>query len=127
MEFVFEGTEPGGQRVDGLAFVNKDVVGECTLMEGARVPGEAFWVRTAHSLLAASKGGGLGSIVLWSWSQTWAARGSRDFVAVVVLARLQWSPTDLAYFSLSACPGELLTHLPPIPILPPGALPAPIC
>lgn len=80
VEFVFEGTQPGGQRVDGLAFVNKDVV--------------------------ASKGGGLGAIVLWSWSQTWAARGSRDFVAVVVLARLQWSPTDLAYFSLSACPDE---------------------
>lgn len=25
---------------------------------------------------------------------------------VVILARLQWSPTSLAYFSLSTCPGE---------------------
>lgn len=51
-------------------------------------------------------------------------RGSQSTVAVVVLARLQWSPTELAYFSLSACPGEP-TCLPahPIPSGPPGALP----
>lgn len=61
--------------------------------------------------LTASKGnGGLGTICLWSWSQTWVSRGSQSTVTVVVLARLQWSPTELAYFSLSTCPGEPTTH-----------------
>lgn len=54
----------------------------------------------------ASKGGGLGTICLWSWSQTWVGRGSHSTVAVVVLAQLQWSSTELAYFSLSTCPGK---------------------
>ncbi|XP_064449249.1 leucine-rich repeat and WD repeat-containing protein 1 isoform X2 [Mirounga angustirostris] len=81
VEFVFsEDSEAAARRVDGLAFVNEDVV--------------------------ASKGNGLGTICLWSWSQTWGARGKRPTLAVVVLARLQWSPTQLAYFSLSTCPGE---------------------
>ncbi|XP_055148698.1 leucine-rich repeat and WD repeat-containing protein 1 isoform X3 [Symphalangus syndactylus] len=81
VEFVFsEGSEASGRRVDGLAFVNEDVV--------------------------ASKGSGLGTICLWSWRQTWGGRGSQSTVAVVVLARLQWSPTELAYFSLSACPAD---------------------
>ncbi|XP_016054483.1 PREDICTED: leucine-rich repeat and WD repeat-containing protein 1 isoform X2 [Miniopterus natalensis] len=81
VEFIFsEGSETSGQRVDGLAFVNEDVV--------------------------ASKGNGLGIICLWSWSQTWVGRGSQSTVAVVVLARLQWSSTELAYFSLSTCPDE---------------------
>ncbi|KAM5228502.1 leucine-rich repeat and WD repeat-containing protein 1 isoform 2-T2 [Ctenodactylus gundi] len=75
VEFIF--SEASGRRVDGLAFVNEDVV--------------------------ASKGSSLGTICLWSWSQTWAGRGSQSSVAVVVLARLQWSPTKLAYFSLSTC------------------------
>ncbi|KAF3813993.1 hypothetical protein GH733_018025 [Mirounga leonina] len=87
VEFVFsEDSEAAARRVDGLAFVNEDVV--------------------------ASKGSGLGTICLWSWSQTWGARGKRPTLAVVVLARLQWSPTQLAYFSLSTCPGE---PLPPHP------------
>ncbi|KAM9725111.1 leucine-rich repeat and WD repeat-containing protein 1 isoform 2-T2 [Dama dama] len=81
VEFVFsEDSEASGQRVDGLAFVNEDVV--------------------------ASKGSGPGTICLWSWSQTWQGRGSQPTVAVVVLARLQWSPTILAYFSLSTCPDK---------------------
>uniref|UniRef100_A0A8I5THR4 Leucine-rich repeat and WD repeat-containing protein 1 n=2 Tax=Pongo abelii TaxID=9601 RepID=A0A8I5THR4_PONAB len=81
VEFIFsEGSEASGRRVDGLAFVNEDVV--------------------------ASKGSGLGTICLWSWRQTWGSRGSQSTVAVVVLARLQWSPTELAYFSLSACPDK---------------------
>uniref|UniRef100_G3SBC2 Leucine-rich repeat and WD repeat-containing protein 1 n=1 Tax=Gorilla gorilla gorilla TaxID=9595 RepID=G3SBC2_GORGO len=93
VEFVFsEGSEASGRRVDGLAFVNEDIV--------------------------ASKGSGLGTICLWSWRQTWGGRGSQSTVAVVVLARLQWSSTELAYFSLSACPGEL--HL-----CPAGAQPSP--
>lgn len=58
----------------------------------------------------ASKGNSLGTICLWSWSQTWVGRGSQSTVAVVVLARLQWSPTELAYFSLSTCPGEPTSH-----------------
>lgn len=81
VEFVFsEGSKVSGQRVDGLAFVNEDVV--------------------------ASKGSSLGTICLWSWSQTWQGRGSQPTVAVVVLAWLQWSPTILAYFSLSTCPDK---------------------
>ncbi|XP_017388992.1 leucine-rich repeat and WD repeat-containing protein 1 isoform X2 [Cebus imitator] len=81
VEFVFsEGSEASGRRVDGLAFVNEDVV--------------------------ASKGSGQGTICLWSWRQTWGGRGSQSTVAVVVLARLQWSPTELAYFSLSTCPDK---------------------
>ncbi|XP_055248887.1 leucine-rich repeat and WD repeat-containing protein 1 isoform X1 [Gorilla gorilla gorilla] len=81
VEFVFsEGSEASGRRVDGLAFVNEDIV--------------------------ASKGSGLGTICLWSWRQTWGGRGSQSTVAVVVLARLQWSSTELAYFSLSACPDK---------------------
>lgn len=80
MEFVF--SEVPGRRVDGLAFVNEDVV--------------------------ASKGNSPGTICLWSWSQTWGGRGSRSSVAVVVLAWLQWSSTNLAYFSLSTCPEEAM-------------------
>ncbi|XP_020011998.1 leucine-rich repeat and WD repeat-containing protein 1 isoform X2 [Castor canadensis] len=81
VEFTFpDGTETSGRRVDGLAFVNEDVV--------------------------ASKGSSPGTICLWSWSQTWRARGSQSQVHVVILARLQWSLTELAYFSLSACPEE---------------------
>lgn len=109
VEFVF--SEASGRRVDGLAFVNKDIV--------------------------ASKGGGLGTICLWSWSQTWVGRGSHSTVAVVVLAQLQWSSTELAYFSLSTCPDEglvlcgdeegsvwiydvrnILTQQPPLPATP---------
>lgn len=79
VEFVFsKGAEASSRRVDGLAFVNEDVV--------------------------VSKGNSLGTICLWSWSQTWSTRGSRSAVPVVVLAWLQWSSTSLAYFSLSTCP-----------------------
>ncbi|KAK2117283.1 Leucine-rich repeats and WD repeat domain-containing protein 1 [Saguinus oedipus] len=112
VEFIFsEGSEASGRRVDGLAFVNEDVV--------------------------ASKGSGLGTIFLWSWRQTWGGRGSQSTVAVVVLARLQWSPTELAYFSLSTCPdkgivlcgdeegnvwlydvSDILKHPPPLPAAP---------
>uniref|UniRef100_A0A452R6C4 Leucine-rich repeat and WD repeat-containing protein 1 n=1 Tax=Ursus americanus TaxID=9643 RepID=A0A452R6C4_URSAM len=72
VEFLFpegDGSEAAGRRVDGLAFVNEDVV--------------------------ASKGNGLGTIYLWSWSQTWGGRGKQSTLAVVVLARLQWSATKL--------------------------------
>lgn len=71
------------------------------------------------SLPAASKGSGQGVIYLWSWSQTWAGRDSRSVLPVVILARLQWSPTNLAYFSLSTCPGEPAHPITPFPPLPP--------
>lgn len=61
---------------------------------------------TLSPLPAASKGSGQGTIYLWSWSQTWAGRGRQSVLPVVILAQLQWSPTNLAYFSLSTCPGE---------------------
>ncbi|XP_023570269.1 leucine-rich repeat and WD repeat-containing protein 1 [Octodon degus] len=78
VQFIFsEDSKASTRRVDGLAFVNDDVV--------------------------ASKGSNPGTICLWSWSQTWLHRGSKSSVAVVVLAQLQWSPTELAYFSLSTC------------------------
>ncbi|KFO35471.1 leucine-rich repeat and WD repeat-containing protein 1 isoform X1 [Fukomys damarensis] len=80
VEFVFCEGSASTRRVDGLAFVNEDVV--------------------------ASKGSSPGTICLWSWSQTWLRRGSQSSVAVVVLAQLQWSPTELAYFSLSTCPDQ---------------------
>lgn len=81
VEFIFS-EDSEGQRVDGLAFVNEDVV--------------------------ASKGSGQGTIYLWSWSETWAGRGSQSVLPVVILARLQWSSTNLAYFSLSTCPDKNL-------------------
>ncbi|XP_048224732.1 leucine-rich repeat and WD repeat-containing protein 1 isoform X2 [Perognathus longimembris pacificus] len=81
-EFAFssEGSKTTRHRVDGLAFVNEDVV--------------------------ASKGSSPGTISLWSWRQTWGARGSQSVVSVVILAHLQWSSTELAYFSLSTCPEQ---------------------
>ncbi|XP_012887183.1 PREDICTED: leucine-rich repeat and WD repeat-containing protein 1 isoform X1 [Dipodomys ordii] len=80
-EFTFsEGSETARCRVDGLAFVNEDIV--------------------------ASKGSSPGTICLWSWKQTWGARGGQSVVSVVILAHLQWSPTELAYFSLSTCPEQ---------------------
>ncbi|XP_051017225.1 leucine-rich repeat and WD repeat-containing protein 1 [Acomys russatus] len=83
VDFVFsEDSKVLRRRVDGLAFVNEDVV--------------------------ASKGSGQGTIYLWSWSQTWAGRRSQSVLPVVILARLQWSTTNLAYFSLSTCPDKNL-------------------
>ncbi|XP_038615221.1 leucine-rich repeat and WD repeat-containing protein 1 [Tachyglossus aculeatus] len=76
-----EGPRPGGRRVDGLAFVDDDVV--------------------------ATKGGRPGSITLWSWSRSWpgsARSGPQQKVEVVILAQLQWADTDLPYLTLSACP-----------------------
>lgn len=81
---------------------------------GQEVTGEGAPPGTVlYSPRTASKGNGLGTICLWSWSQTWLGRGSQSMVAVVVLARLQWSHTELAYFSLSACPGEPTRTVPP--------------
>lgn len=135
---------PGAQVGPGKASV-----GYCSLGWGLG-PGAPGWSLlctrkhlggppTQFSVLppTASKGNSLGTICLWSWSQTWVGRGKQSTLAVVVLARLQWSPTKLAYFSLSTCPGEgivlcgdeegnvwvydvrhILTQPPPLPAAP---------
>ncbi|XP_069001636.1 leucine-rich repeat and WD repeat-containing protein 1 [Embiotoca jacksoni] len=68
--------------VDGLSFLNDDVV--------------------------ASKNYLHGSIYLWSWSQTRAQRPNKKSRAVsaVVLAELQWANTEVPYLALNTCPGQ---------------------
>ncbi|XP_074870124.1 leucine-rich repeat and WD repeat-containing protein 1 isoform X1 [Carettochelys insculpta] len=76
-----EGEETSSHRVDGLAFLNKDVV--------------------------VSKSSKSGSIYLWSWSQSLEAREKRQSqkaLPAVILAELEWSTTDLPYLTLSTCP-----------------------
>ncbi|NXS57707.1 LRWD1 protein, partial [Brachypteracias leptosomus] len=78
--------EDGGvttsHRVDGLAFLNDDVI--------------------------VSKSSKRGCITLWSWSRSFdmRAKGCQRTVAAVVLAELEWSKTDLAYLTLSTCPAK---------------------
>uniref|UniRef100_A0A8D0H3D8 Leucine-rich repeat and WD repeat-containing protein 1 n=1 Tax=Sphenodon punctatus TaxID=8508 RepID=A0A8D0H3D8_SPHPU len=85
VEFQFpddEGNEIASHCVDGLGFLNEDVV--------------------------VSKGSKTGSIFLWSWSQSFKAQGkvSQRTVPAVILAELEWSTTDLPYLTLSTCPAE---------------------
>ncbi|NXT37447.1 LRWD1 protein, partial [Pelecanoides urinatrix] len=76
--------EDGGvttsHRVDGLAFLNDDVV--------------------------VSKSSKPGCIYLWSWSRSFDAKGKgcQRTVSAVILAELEWSMTDLSYLTLSTCP-----------------------
>ncbi|XP_075025015.1 leucine-rich repeat and WD repeat-containing protein 1 isoform X4 [Calonectris borealis] len=76
--------EDGGMttshRVDGLAFLNDDVV--------------------------VSKSSKPGCIYLWSWSRSFDAKGKgcQRTVSAVILAELEWSMTDLSYLTLSTCP-----------------------
>ncbi|NXV95147.1 LRWD1 protein, partial [Calonectris borealis] len=78
--------EDGGMttshRVDGLAFLNDDVV--------------------------VSKSSKPGCIYLWSWSRSFDAKGKgcQRTVSAVILAELEWSMTDLSYLTLSTCPGR---------------------
>ncbi|KFM00806.1 Leucine-rich repeat and WD repeat-containing protein 1 [Aptenodytes forsteri] len=78
--------EDGGMttshRVDGLAFLNDDVV--------------------------VSKSSKPGCIYLWSWSRSFDAKGKgcQRTVAAVILAELEWSTTDLSYLTLSTCPAK---------------------
>ncbi|KAF1423556.1 Leucine-rich repeat and WD repeat-containing protein 1, partial [Spheniscus magellanicus] len=78
--------EDGGMttshRVDGLAFLNDDVV--------------------------VSKSSKPGCIYLWSWSRSFDAKGKgcQRTVSAVILAELEWSMTDLSYLTLSTCPAK---------------------
>ncbi|NXY86271.1 LRWD1 protein, partial [Alcedo cyanopectus] len=69
-------------RVDGLAFLNDDVI--------------------------VSKSSKPGCIYLWSWSWSFdtKAKGCQRTVAAVILAELEWSTTDLSYLTLSTCPAK---------------------
>ncbi|NXN42137.1 LRWD1 protein, partial [Rhinoptilus africanus] len=78
--------EDGGMttshRVDGLAFLNDDVV--------------------------VSKSSKPGCIYLWSWSRSFDTKGKgcQRTLSAVILAELEWSPTDLSYLTLSTCPAK---------------------
>ncbi|XP_010021200.1 PREDICTED: leucine-rich repeat and WD repeat-containing protein 1 [Nestor notabilis] len=69
-------------RVDGLAFLNDDVV--------------------------VSKSSKPGCIYLWSWSRSFDTKGKgcQRTIAAVILAELEWSTTDLSYLTLSTCPAK---------------------
>ncbi|NXW98280.1 LRWD1 protein, partial [Larus smithsonianus] len=78
--------EDGGMttshRVDGLAFLNDDVI--------------------------VSKSSKPGCIYLWSWSRSFDTKGKgcQRTISAVILAELEWSPTDLSYLTLSTCPAK---------------------
>ncbi|XP_042686022.1 leucine-rich repeat and WD repeat-containing protein 1 isoform X1 [Centrocercus urophasianus] len=78
-----EGEMSTSHRVDGLAFLNDDVV--------------------------VSKSSKPGCIYLWSWSRSFDSKGkgSQRTVSAVILAELEWSTTDLSYLTLSTCPAKL--------------------
>ncbi|NWU13677.1 LRWD1 protein, partial [Cephalopterus ornatus] len=69
-------------RVDGLAFLNDDVV--------------------------VSKSSKPGCIYLWSWSRSFDAKGKgcQQTLSAVILAELEWSTTDMSYLTLSTCPAK---------------------
>ncbi|NWX30121.1 LRWD1 protein, partial [Notiomystis cincta] len=69
-------------RVDGLAFLNDDVV--------------------------VSKSSKPGCIYLWSWSRSFDAKGKgcQRTMSAVILAELEWSTTDMSYLTLSTCPAK---------------------
>ncbi|KFO64237.1 Leucine-rich repeat and WD repeat-containing protein 1 [Corvus brachyrhynchos] len=69
-------------RVDGLAFLNDDVV--------------------------VSKSSKPGCIYLWSWSRSFDAKekGCQRTMSAVILAELEWSTTDMSYLTLSTCPAK---------------------
>ncbi|NXW73290.1 LRWD1 protein, partial [Hirundo rustica] len=69
-------------RVDGLAFLNDDVV--------------------------VSKSSKPGCIYLWSWSRSFDAKGKgcQRTMSAVILAELEWSTTDMSYLTLSTCPAR---------------------
>ncbi|NWX21816.1 LRWD1 protein, partial [Aegotheles bennettii] len=77
-----DGAMTSSHRVDGLAFLNDDVV--------------------------VSKSSKPGCIYLWSWSRSFdaKAKGCQRTVSAVMLAELEWSKTDLSYLTLSTCPAK---------------------
>uniref|UniRef100_A0A8D0BW18 Leucine-rich repeat and WD repeat-containing protein 1 n=1 Tax=Salvator merianae TaxID=96440 RepID=A0A8D0BW18_SALMN len=82
VEFQFpddKGNETSSHRVDGLAFLNEDIV--------------------------VTKSSKAASINLWSWSRSFKqGKGGQRAVQAVILAELEWSCTDLPYLTLSTCP-----------------------
>ncbi|NWQ90817.1 LRWD1 protein, partial [Burhinus bistriatus] len=78
--------EDGGMttshRVDGLAFLNDDVI--------------------------VSKSSKPGCIYLWSWSRSFDSKGKgcQRTISAIILAELEWSTTDLSYLTLSTCPAK---------------------
>ncbi|XP_058020341.1 leucine-rich repeat and WD repeat-containing protein 1 [Ahaetulla prasina] len=84
VEFQFpddEGNDTSSHRVDGLAFLNEDIV--------------------------VTKSSKRASINLWSWSRSFKqGKSGRRTVQAVILAELEWSSTDLPYLTLSTCPTE---------------------
>ncbi|NXA02683.1 LRWD1 protein, partial [Nesospiza acunhae] len=82
--FQFPGEESltTSHRVDGLAFLNDDVV--------------------------VSKSSKPGCIYLWSWSKSFDAKGKgcQRTMSAVILAELEWSTTDMSYLTLSTCPAK---------------------
>ncbi|NXN11939.1 LRWD1 protein, partial [Indicator maculatus] len=77
-----DGEMTSSHRVDGLAFLNDDVI--------------------------VSKSSKPGCIYLWSWSRTFdtKAKGCQRSVTALILAELEWSNTDLSYLTLSTCPAK---------------------
>ncbi|NWT56588.1 LRWD1 protein, partial [Erythrocercus mccallii] len=81
-QFPDEESMTTSHRVDGLAFLNDDVV--------------------------VSKSSKPGCIYLWSWSRSFDAKGKgcQRTMSAVILAELEWSTTDMSYLTLSTCPGR---------------------
>ncbi|NXY50643.1 LRWD1 protein, partial [Ceuthmochares aereus] len=77
-----DGSVTTSHSVDGLAFLNDDVV--------------------------VSKSSKPGCIYLWSWSRSFDVKGKgcQQTVSAVILAELEWSMTDVPYLTLSTCPGR---------------------
>nr|XP_005493925.1 leucine-rich repeat and WD repeat-containing protein 1 [Zonotrichia albicollis]XP_005493926.1 leucine-rich repeat and WD repeat-containing protein 1 [Zonotrichia albicollis] len=81
-QFPSEESLTTSHRVDGLAFLNDDVV--------------------------VSKSSKPGCIYLWSWSKSFDAKGKgcQRTMSAVILAELEWSTTDMSYLTLSTCPAK---------------------
>ncbi|NWX05043.1 LRWD1 protein, partial [Caloenas nicobarica] len=77
-----DGAMTTSHRVDGLAFLNDDVI--------------------------VSKSSKPGCIYVWSWSRSFDAKGKgcQRTVSAVILAELEWSATDMSYLTLSTCPAK---------------------
>ncbi|KFV82960.1 Leucine-rich repeat and WD repeat-containing protein 1 [Struthio camelus australis] len=77
-----EGDMTTSHRVDGLAFLNDDVV--------------------------VSKSSKPGCIYVWSWSRSFDGKGKacQRTLSAVILAELEWSTTDMSYLTLSTCPAK---------------------
>ncbi|NXO67545.1 LRWD1 protein, partial [Phainopepla nitens] len=81
-QFPDEESVTTSHRVDGLAFLNDDVV--------------------------VSKSSKPGCIYLWSWSRSFDAKGKgcQRTMSAFILAELEWSTTDMSYLTLSTCPAK---------------------